>query len=262
MALRENDLKNTVLKRISIDEFQPKTGDEKDVAVVGFHVTQNFPGKDLYNFISASALESRDIELSPNPNTDGYYMVFVEFDRNENLLDTIKSLIEEVNNVTGVLDWKIATPYIEEDVDLHDESLGTYIQMDPANYLTAREFKEKMQQEEIQKEEQRLEEEAADNSNRVLEFLRDSLLIQAGFSDDGKLTMMGNAGNVQLEVVGFGEAQEVMEVAGISKSAIAPLDSDTRKFNSMLGNLKAVKIDEYVVVFNSDTQQILVGKPC
>ena len=35
MALRENDLVNTVLKNISIDEFEPKTGDSKDVMVVG-----------------------------------------------------------------------------------------------------------------------------------------------------------------------------------------------------------------------------------
>ena len=38
MALRQHDLKNTMLKKISLDEFTPKTGETKDVMVVGFHI--------------------------------------------------------------------------------------------------------------------------------------------------------------------------------------------------------------------------------
>jgi hypothetical protein len=262
MALRENDLANTVLKHISLDEFQPKTGDEKDVAVLGFHVVQNFPGSDLYNFISSSVVECRDVELSPNPNTDGYYMVFVEMDRNEKLLDNIRSLIADVNNVTGKLSWKIKTPYLEEEINLNDDQLSKYVQSDPSEYLSAKEFIEKMQKESVEEDEKQLQEEAESNSKKILEFLRDSILLQAGFSEDGKLTVMGRAGNAQFEVVGFGDADDVLKEIGINESALAPIDSDVRKFNSMLGTLKAVKIDEYVVIFNTDTRQALVGKPC
>ena len=101
MPLQEGDLKDTILKTISIDEFQPKTGDEKDVAVLGFSVVQSYPGTDLYNFINGSVVENRDVELSPNPNTDGYYMVFVEMDRNEDLYKNINSILGEVKNVAG-----------------------------------------------------------------------------------------------------------------------------------------------------------------
>ena len=38
MPLRENDLIDTMFKEISIDEFQPKTGDTKDVVVLGFYL--------------------------------------------------------------------------------------------------------------------------------------------------------------------------------------------------------------------------------
>ena len=38
MALKEGDLKNTILKNISIDEFEPKTGEAKDVMVVGLYL--------------------------------------------------------------------------------------------------------------------------------------------------------------------------------------------------------------------------------
>ena len=38
MALKEGDLKNTILKNISIDEFEPKTGEAKDVMVIGLYL--------------------------------------------------------------------------------------------------------------------------------------------------------------------------------------------------------------------------------
>ena len=41
MALRENDLANTVLKKISVDEFEPKTGTSENVLVLGFQLSEN-----------------------------------------------------------------------------------------------------------------------------------------------------------------------------------------------------------------------------
>ena len=65
--LREGDLKNTVLKRISLDEYEPKTGEDKDVMVLGFLLNDKKPGKDLYHFLNNSIVEIRDVEVSPNP---------------------------------------------------------------------------------------------------------------------------------------------------------------------------------------------------
>ena len=48
MALKEGDLKNTILKNISIDEFEPKTGEAKDVMVIGLYLNETAPAKDLY----------------------------------------------------------------------------------------------------------------------------------------------------------------------------------------------------------------------
>ena len=57
MALKEGDLQNTILKNISIDEFEPKTGEAADVMVVGFYLNETAPAKDLYHFINNSILE-------------------------------------------------------------------------------------------------------------------------------------------------------------------------------------------------------------
>lgn len=262
MALREGDLRDTVLKTVSIDEFIPKTGDEKDVAVMGFSVVQDYPGTDLYNFINGSVVENRDIELSPNPNTDGYYMVFVEMDRDENLLQNMQAILKEVENVTGKLKWEFKFPYVEESFNLDNPQLIKYMQTDPDTYLTASEFKAQLANEQAEAEEKALQEQAEENSNTILEFLKGSDLLEAGITDN-KIHMRGVKNVATLEVINFGPAKDIMAELGINESAIKPLDSTLRQFNSMLGEMKAVPIDEYIVIFNpAVTENILVTKQC
>ena len=55
MGLRHGDLTDTLLHKISIDEYQPKTGDAKDVVVFAFNVMEENVGWDLYNFISSGS---------------------------------------------------------------------------------------------------------------------------------------------------------------------------------------------------------------
>jgi hypothetical protein len=185
-------------------------------------------------------------------------MVFVEMDRNEQSLSKIKDLVKEVENVSGELEWNVSTLLSEEDIGLNDESLTRFLQLDPENYLSADDWKAQQQEAEAQEEAKRLEEEAMDNSNKILEFLKGSSLLEAGITD-GKLHMRGSKDIATVEIVNFGNAKDVMEELGISKSAIKELDLNMRKFNSMLGEMKALPIEEYIVVFG-DKDNILVTK--
>ena len=265
MGLRKDDLKDTVIKRISLDEFMPKTGEEKDVAVVGFHVTQSAPGQDLYKFLNRSVIESRDIEVSPNANDEGYYMVFIEMDRNENLLDNIKKLVADVEQVSSKLPWQVKLPYLEEVIALDDELLEQRIQTNPEEYMTARDYKEKIlldfEQEKLELEQV----EAESNSNKILEFLKNTNILEAGIND-GKIHMRGYKDMFSAEIVNFGNGKKAMDDIGIAESAIK-YDYNHKtihlaKLNSMLGGqVKALPINEYIVIFNSDTRDILVTKP-
>jgi hypothetical protein len=261
MALKENDLVNTVLKKISVDEFEPKTGNSEDVLVLGFQLSENLPSKDLYKFLNNSIIEMRDIEVSPNPNPDGYYMVFCELDRQENVLDNIKGIVKEVERLSGKLNWEVSTTLIDENLELDSEELPKYIQTDPENYMTRDEFF--VQQEAIQKqeEEQRLEEESQDNSNKILEFLNASNILEAGINDN-KLHLRGARDIATLEVINFGHGPDVMNEVGISESAIK-LEHDKvamAKLNAMLGEMKALPIDEYIVIYNPAHKDVLITK--
>lgn len=263
MAIKNGDLADTFLSKISIDEFEPKTGDVEDVIVVGLYALEEGAAKDLYGFLNSSVYDIRDVEVSPNPNSDGYYMLFMEIDRNAEACEAIRNIIKDVENATGKLKWKASTHLTDEYYPLGSTELEQYVITDPKMYVSREEFEDQMEQERAEEARVAQEAELAEsNSQAVLEFLRDSSLLQAGFSDQGYLTMMGKQGVAQFEVISFGDAETALAEAGIDKAPIVESDYNTRIFNEMLGDLNAVKISEYVVVFNTNTKQALVGKPC
>lgn len=262
MSLKEGDLKNVVLKKLSIDEFEPKTGDAKDVLVLGFQVLENNVGDDLYGFLNGAIVEVRDIEVSPNPNDDGYYMVFVEMDRKDGVVEDIKTLIRDTERLTGKLAWEAKTYLNDDYLPLSEDEIYEYIITDPANYVTREEFE--TQRAAKFEEQKRLEEEAAvlDNTNQVLEFLRPTNLLQAGIAD-GKLHIQDSRNVITLEFVDFGFAEEVMHKLGIKESAIKA-DFDRvlfSKLKDMLGEMAALPIDNYVVIYNpADQDNVLITK--
>jgi hypothetical protein len=261
VALKEGDLKNTILKKISIDEFVPKTGATEDVMVIGLYLNETAPAKDLYHFINNSIIEIRDVEVSPNPNPENYYMVFMELDRNEDALSKIKNIVQEVERLSGKLNWEVSTTLSDDIIKLNDDVLEQYIQQDPENYLSKDEFMAQKLEAEQQAEELRLEEEAKDNSSKILEFLKASSLLEAGITDN-VLHLRGSRDIASLEIVNFGNSTSVMEEVGITESALK-LDFDKvamSKLNAMLGEMRAMPIDEYIVIYNPANTDILVTK--
>jgi hypothetical protein len=266
MSLKEGDLKDVMLKTLSIDEFEPKTGSAKDVLVLGFRVTENEVGKDLYGFLNGAVVEVRDIEVSPNPNEDGYYMVFVEMDRNDNVVESIKTLLRDTERLAGKLAWEAKTYLNDDYLPLSEEEIYEYIITDPANYVTREEF-ESQRAARIE-EQKRLEEAAAeeaaalDKTNQILEFLRDSNLLQAGVNE-GRLVLQDSRNVIALEFVNFGPSSEVMLEHGIKESAIK-FDFDKvlfSKLKGMLGEMAALPIDDYIVIYNPAKQDnILIAK--
>jgi len=260
MGLKSGDLKDTVLKRLSIDEYEPKTGEATDVMVFGFHVKESGVGEDLYHFISNGIAEVRDVEVSPNPNTDGYYMVFCELDRNQDSLNNIRSIVRDVENVAGELAWTASTHLTEEQFPLFGEELEKFVFLDPATYTDKESWEAAVAAEEqasIEEETRKLEEFA----QPINKFLQNSNLKNVEINEE-MVTMFGHNDIATLKVIKFGQASKVMEEVGIANSAIKPLNSTLRQFNSMLGEMRAVPIDDYIVLFHPLHEDILVTKIC
>lgn len=260
MALRHGDLIDTMLSKISIDEFEPKTGNSEDVIVVGFYTIDHNVGVDLYGFLNNNFDFIRDIEVSPNPNDDNYYMVFIEIDRDTKARKHIDKLVSDIDNLTGKLDWKATTHLTDDYFKLHDDELWEYVITDPDHYMSRRDFeRHRAEQQEIQaQEEQKMktQQEAQDRSENILEFLKPSNLLRAGINQ-GKLHLQDARNVLSLEVIDYGPARDIMLTHGISESAINQEFDRTvfTKLGSMLGEMKALPIGEYVVIYNPQQQE-------
>lgn len=168
MGLRHGDLKNTVLSKVSVDEFEPKTGNSPEVIVIAFSVLEKEVGEDLYSFINSGVRQVRDVEISPNPDLDGYYIVFVEIDRTEYALDDIRALIADIENLTGKMRWRIRTHLTNRYWPLDQDEVDQYLINNPEKYLTREQYEQQEQEHQELRAIQRSERESALEGYRVL----------------------------------------------------------------------------------------------
>lgn len=100
--LKEDDLKELVSPIIEVDAFQPKI-DDKNI-VVSFKVTDEDPAYDLSRFLEFSNNQVLDTEVSPGPDIDGSYIVFVEFNPHD-LAKKIFKMLQAASYLTGIKTW-------------------------------------------------------------------------------------------------------------------------------------------------------------
>lgn len=105
-GLRENDLDDLVLSKITIDDFEPKSGSEDEVVVVTFRAKDDEPANDLASFIEKGSHDILDTEVSPSVDEDGNYLVFVEIKRNDSLFDTVKAIVKDITRLVNIEQWQ------------------------------------------------------------------------------------------------------------------------------------------------------------
>ena len=247
--LKHGDLSGVVVEKISVDEFEPKTGEKEEIAVIGFYVTEQAAGEDLARFISKSVHEHRDVEVTPNPNEDNYYMVFVEVDRQEGMVEGLRDLANDIINVSGKLDWQVKALLSDSELSLDDPMLETIIKQSPESYITKEDYQAQIEKDKLTE----IEDFIINNSN-----VGDAVL------ENNILSLKDYKYKVQLEFIQFGEGKVTLEEAGISEAAI-DYDWDkslVKTLEGMRGNLNVIPINKHIVFHNPATDQVLIAKPC
>ena len=247
--IRHGDLEEVISSNISIDEYEPKTGKKENISVIGFYVTEEKVGADLKNFLQKSHFNFRDVEVTPNPNEDNLYMVFVEVDRKEGLVEGLRNLVDDIINVSGKLEWKVKPLLSDSEIALDDPMLETIIKQSPETYQTKEAYEEQIEKDRLTE----IEDFIIDNSN-----VGDAVL------ENNILTLKDYKYNVQLEFVQFGEGKVTLEEAGISEAAI-DYDWDkslVKTLESMRGSLNVIPINKHIVFHNPATDQVLIARPC
>jgi hypothetical protein len=98
MSIQNNDLIDLVQSTFSVDQYKSKIGDDKNVVVLAFEVKDADPAKDLSQFIETGH-DCIDVDVSPGPDKDGNYKVFVELQRNSKLFDSIDNILKDITRV-------------------------------------------------------------------------------------------------------------------------------------------------------------------
>jgi len=135
MTVKYGEMENLVTPTISIDQYKPKVGEANETVVVAFEVAFEQPAKDLSNLIETDVTDHLDVDVSEGPNSDGKYMVFLEFERNNQLFEKIMSIMKVASQVTGITEWKYSYYKGEESKELTLENLGETVLDNSAEYV-------------------------------------------------------------------------------------------------------------------------------
>lgn len=241
MSLKNGDLAGTILPEISIDEFEPKAGDNLAVIVVAFYLNDEPPAQDLNTFIQRGFIDTLDVEVSPNTDEDGRYLVFVEMDRDETFPSKFQALLDDISNLTGDMDWKVRTYFSNNQVfKFNDPELYNYIIIDPEKYVPKDQFKMEKIAESIEK------------------FFQESLA--SNLTIDGNIvTLSSNNRKIVAEVVDVGDYDVVIGRNFLSESAfgIEQHSFEAKVLSNILGNCKILPLGKYLCVSRDDQVMLL-----
>lgn len=126
-GLKAGDLEELVLPLISIDEYESKLDD--DSIVVAFYVGDKDPSQDLNRFIQKGAVSVLDTDVSPAPNEDGYYVVFVELLRDENFPKKLINILDSLDGLTSLSNWSAQIYDVDGVVDVSLETIQAHVRL-------------------------------------------------------------------------------------------------------------------------------------
>ena len=134
-SIKHNDLRGLIAPLVSIDQYKSKVGKDENVAVVAFKIKDTDPAQDLSQFIE-SGYDCLDVDVSPGPDSDGIYTVFVELERNSKLFDIIDSMLNDIKQVDNELDgWAFLAYETDGVLAWNEENFNANVISDSYEYV-------------------------------------------------------------------------------------------------------------------------------
>lgn len=215
-GLKAGDLEELVLPLVSVDEYESKLDD--DSVVIAFYVMDKDPAQDLNRFIQKGAAAILDTDVSPAPNEDGYYLVFVEFLRDKAMPKKLLDTLASINGLTNIKSWKAQMYGVQGVLPATEDVLLRHVRL----------------QSEVDHEGHDDEVEEG-----LMEFFRASDL-ENMVVEGKKVTMEARGVTVELQFVDMGDADAVYENNAAMGSATRldeTANANCRRIQRMLGDL-------------------------
>ena len=99
-SLRAGDLRHMIKKVFGVDSYKSKVGNDEEVVVLSFVVSEEDPAKDLENFIEMGYDFVLDADVTPGETDDGEFLVFVELERGKHAAEQIMKITNGVTKLT------------------------------------------------------------------------------------------------------------------------------------------------------------------
>jgi SepF-like predicted cell division protein (DUF552 family) len=235
-SLKSNDLKGFVNEIFTIDSYKSKMGKDENVAVLAFEVSDQEPAKDLMSFIEKGYPFILDADVSSGENRKGKYDVFVEMERNRYIGKNIKTILDDVQKLAGVEDWKYRY-YKEIESKPFTEELDV-----PTDKETYNMFIETYKQQELDRFFNKGVTEQKYISDNMLEFKRHA------------------SGSVRLEIIDEGTTEEITgKYVGASKLDEVSM-SEVLWLTKFFGNYNIYKVEENLFFTNGVRTKVLQRK--
>ena len=102
------DLARLLHNEVHIDQFKSKMGNDEDIVVVSFKITDKEPALDLVDFVEKGYDWVLDADTSSGEKEDGDYIVFVELERTDEVPEQLVKMLSDIINLVDFdySDWR------------------------------------------------------------------------------------------------------------------------------------------------------------
>lgn len=133
-GLRKSDLKDLIDSSFTIDQYQSKMGDDKNVLVLRFRAKGREPAIDMMEFIEKGFNFVLDADMSSGEEKDGDYSVFVELERDSDSPKNIKNLLDGLGRLCEVSSWRFRWYKDISGHDFSEEAIQENVPLTPEDY--------------------------------------------------------------------------------------------------------------------------------
>lgn len=106
MGLKQGDLRDMVYEIFEIDSYASKMGADKDIVTLSFSLKEKQPADDLVTFLENGYTTVLDADATAGEQSDGTHKVFVELQRNNEVVDDIVEILEGVKSLSEVEEFR------------------------------------------------------------------------------------------------------------------------------------------------------------
>ena len=134
MGLRNGDLSDLVYDVFEIDSYASKMGEDKNIVTLSFSVKDKPPADDLVKFLEGGYSFILDSDVTAGEQSDGTYKVFVELERNKKSNENILEIVDGVQKLANIENFRFRYYKNFRSHDLSIDSLNEHVPTDPDNY--------------------------------------------------------------------------------------------------------------------------------